>query len=251
MILLRRAATSIAALTVACWCMTSIAAAAAVQVSSESATQAYLRDLNTLTRSESAQAGASVTAIKNEVINVGRKCPSALAGAREGGGLVEVDKEVSDAVVISGLKPYAGMMVKFAVKTENIHPINHELTQLFRSAASLARMEATIAVPDVCGAIRAWVRAGYGMVPRDAIQFVRKVEAINRKAVDYREGRRLSLIQRIFQAIRPHESSSGMRLAARLRRIGAAVRIRIERANRRGIHQVELSLRSPFLLPGG
>lgn len=235
--------TYIAAVAIVCLCIASATVAATVRAYSESATQAYLHALYTVARSESVHAGASVATIESEAINIGRECPSVLYGARKGIKLIRVDEEVRSAILISGVKPYSKILIKFAAEIEDLHLNNRRLAKLIRSAASLARMEATIVVPDVCADIKVWIRGGYRMLPRNAVQFVSEVEAIESGAVDEQGGRRQSLIKSIFEAIKPHKSSSELRLVARMSHLEATTRGRFERAYRIAINQVDSDLR--------
>lgn len=94
-----------------------------------------------------------------------------------------------------------------------------QATRLVHLEAAEENGIATIALPDVCTEIAAWMASGYAAMPRGASRFLARSEAIEAESyVGFSEELRETAILRL---LRPYESPADRQLAARVKRLEA------------------------------
>jgi hypothetical protein len=169
-VLTRPASTLLAALTLAA--ALAVAPSAALAKSGDAAaTRAYVRANYALVRAARSNLATGEAALKDLVRQITGQCPLAAAGSPENHDSEQLSNEVVGAMTIVAYHPDAAAMDAFAHAVRGLHWSNHGLTHIVHTYATQLVGLATLAIPEVCGDVEAWVANGYQTLPASTLQF--------------------------------------------------------------------------------
>jgi len=161
-----------------------LAPAGAIASSADvAATHAYIQANYALARAAEAEAGgtqASVVLLKQRF---GRECPNVGAGSPQNEESQKLSYEAAGALWSAGYGANAGPIRAFARKVKPLRWSNPKLTRIAQSYARSLLELATLALPDLCGDVRAWTASGFKTVPAATTSLDRRAEGIETKTI--------------------------------------------------------------------
>lgn len=101
------------------------------------------------------------------------ECPGTAAASPENEAAEHLSKEVIGAMSIVFIRSDVQAVASFSSAVERLRWSNHKLTHKVVSYASKLQALATLAMPDVCGDVKAWAVSGYKTQPPSTTQFDR------------------------------------------------------------------------------
>lgn len=165
-VLTRLASTLLAALTLA-----AVPSVALAKSGDSAATRAYVRANYALVRAARFNLATGEAALKGLVRQITGQCPLAAAESPENHDSEQLSNEVVGAMTIVAYHPDAAAMDAFAHTVRGLHWSNRELTHIVHTYATQLEGLATLAIPEVCGDVEAWVASGYQTLPTSTLQF--------------------------------------------------------------------------------
>lgn len=142
------------------------------------ATHAYIRANYLLARASEASVAPTQTKILALGHKLGQECPKAGAGSPENEASQKVSYEVAGAIWSVSYGAIAGPIGKFARAVSPLRWSNPKLTRLAQGYAKSLRELAALAMPNICGNVRAWSASNFKVIPLSTVNFDRHVEAI-------------------------------------------------------------------------
>ena len=143
------------------------------------ATQAYLNASYALGRTAKAREGASQAALNGLLARVRSECPNVAAASPQDTDSEQLSNELVGAMIIAGTAPNRQAVAQYARAVSGLHWSNGALTRSVKTFASQLRALSTMAQPNVCGDVRAWVTSGYRTLPTTTVQFNERYKAVN------------------------------------------------------------------------
>jgi hypothetical protein len=139
--------------------------------SDSSATSAYLRANYALVKAGHDHLGASIAAYKGVLAKVRRDCPHAAAHSPQNPESTELSNEVIGTMVLSAGKPDRPAIQTYMRAVKGLRWSSGAVTRAVAGYASkLARLYG-LAVPDLCGDVRAWGSSGFKSLPASTLAF--------------------------------------------------------------------------------
>jgi hypothetical protein len=142
------------------------------------ATHAYIQANYALARAAEAEAGGTQASVVLLNQRFGRECPDVGAGSPQNEESQKLSYEAAGALWSAGYGANAGPIRAFVRKVKPLRWSNPKLTRIARSYARSLLELATLALPDLCGDVRAWSASGFRTVPAATLHFDEHVEAI-------------------------------------------------------------------------
>jgi hypothetical protein len=144
----------------------------------DASTHAYILANAALVR----KAEASVRPVQASVValnqRLGQECPKVGAGSPENDESQKVSYEVTAALWSLSYGAYAGPIDAFARAVKPLRWSNPKLTQIAQHYAKSLRELAAIAMPDLCGDVRAWSASDFRSIPANTLRIDQLVEPI-------------------------------------------------------------------------
>jgi hypothetical protein len=141
-------------------------------------THAYIQANYALARATEARVAPAQAAVETLNGRLGQECPRVGAGSPENTASAPMSYEVAVALWSTSYGIDAGPIRTFAGAVKRLHWSNSRLTHLAHSYATDLYELSTLALPDLCGDVRAWQATGFRTVPADTASLDRRVEAI-------------------------------------------------------------------------
>jgi hypothetical protein len=141
-------------------------------------TQAYIHDDYTLQVAEKASLPAARTAADGLISQVEGECPTIMAAAPHNNETTDVGGEILGSVLVAASRPEDRADIKFAQRVESLRWSSRKLEHTVRSYATEVKAQATLSMPNLCAALKAWVASGYTTLPASSVRFVGQVDAI-------------------------------------------------------------------------
>jgi hypothetical protein len=144
---------------------------AAARASDGSTTETYLRANYQLVRVGHANLGASIAGYKSVLTKVKRECPLAAADSPQDPESTELSNEVIGTMVLTAGKPDRPAIRAYLRAVSGLHWSSGAVTRAVSSYASKLRKLYALAIPDLCGDVKAWAASGYKTLPASTLAF--------------------------------------------------------------------------------
>jgi hypothetical protein len=184
--------------------------AALARSENAAATRAYIQANYALVRAARSNLAAGNAALKSLVGQITGECPLAASGSPKDHDSEQLSNEVVGAMTVVAYHPDAAAVGVFARAVGGLHWSNHALTRRVRIYSTQLAGLATLAAPDVCADVQAWVADGYRALPAGTLQFDKRYYAVDIEAEE--------VPLRLFA---PYESAGEASLARRTKRLEA------------------------------
>jgi hypothetical protein len=174
------------------------------------ATKAYINAnyaLVRVARSHLAEGKAAIKSLANQII---QECPGAAFESPQDHDSEQLSNEVVGALEVAAYRPDVASMRSFAHAVAGLHWSNHALTRTVSAYATKLKGFATLAMPDVCGDVKAWAASGYLTLPATTLQFDQSYYAFDLEAEEVP-----------LRLLAPYESATGASLLHRTKRLEA------------------------------
>jgi hypothetical protein len=145
-------------------------------------TRALARATDALVRAASPDVPKGLAAVKRYTVQLAAQCPGVALESPQNHDSEQLDNELVGALTIVGYRTAAAPIATFAHAVAGLSWSNHRLTRAVRTFARKLRGVSTMAVPDVCGDIQAWVSSHYATLPASTIQFDQRYSAVELEA---------------------------------------------------------------------
>ncbi len=145
--------------------------AAAADSADVASTQAYLQANYTLMRYFTAHIPAAKAEIASVLTGVRRECPLAAAGSPQDVDSEQLSNEVVGTMVTTVVQHNLPATLSAIRATESLHWSNSALNKTIHSYLAKAKALTTLAVPDLCGDVRAWAASGFKTLPASTATF--------------------------------------------------------------------------------
>lgn len=109
------------------------------------------------------------------------ECPHVGEGSPQDEEEQKLSYEVAGALWASGYHTDAGIVRRFWAAVKSLRWSNPTITRRARTFAHAMLEMTKIAVPDLCGDVRAWAATGFTAIPASTIRYDKHVEAIEVK----------------------------------------------------------------------
>jgi hypothetical protein len=123
--------------------------------------------------------GSALTGLEHQLIG---QCPKIAVGSPQDHDSEQLSNELVGAMTATAYHTDAGVIATFARTVRGLHWSNPTLTREVKSSATKLRGLSTLAVPDVCSDIQAWVASGYQTLPASTVQFDQRYAAVDPEA---------------------------------------------------------------------
>ncbi len=174
------------------------------------ATRTYIDANYTLIRAARSNLATGTAGLKSLANRLARECPLAATGSPENHDSEQLSNEVAGALTIVAYHPDAAAIGAFVHAVRGLRWSNHVLTRTVRTYATQLRGLAGLALPDVCGDVRAWAAGGFQALPASTVQFDQSYYAVDVEAEE--------VPLRLFS---PFESAGETSLVRRTRQLEA------------------------------
>lgn len=146
----------------------SMAAASSADVA---ATQTYLQTNYTLMRYFTAHIPAAKAEIASVLTGVRRECPLAASGSPQDVDSEQLSNEVVGTMVTTVVQHNLPATSSAIRATESLHWSNGALNKSIHAYLAKAKALIALAVPDLCGDIKAWAASGFKTLPASTATF--------------------------------------------------------------------------------
>jgi hypothetical protein len=143
------------------------------------ATQAYIQANSVLVHAAWTRLGTSEAALTRLLDAVRRECPSVAAESPQDYGSEQLSNEVVLAMRVAAVKPDIQAIADFTRAVKGLSWSNHKLTSTIRTYAAQLKALSTLAAPNLCADVKAWVLSAYQTLSASTTQFARHFEALN------------------------------------------------------------------------
>lgn len=155
---------------------------ALAQTGNAASTRAYIQANYALVRAGRSNLATGNAALKGLVRQLTGECPLAAAGSPQNHDSEQLSNEVAGALTVVAYHPDAAAMGAFARAVGGLRWSNRTLTRTVRTYATQIRGLAALALPDVCGDVRAWAAGGFQALPAQTVQFDQRYYAVDIEA---------------------------------------------------------------------
>ena len=140
------------------------------------ATRSYVQANYALVRSAGAGLGPARAAYRDVLRRARAQCPGAAANSPQNPESTQLSYEIIGAMVSAAVRTNVPAATSFARTAERLHWSNRALTRTVHTYAANVKTMATIAPPDLCGDIKAWVASGYATLSPHTVTFDQRFE---------------------------------------------------------------------------
>jgi hypothetical protein len=134
-------------------------------------TQAYIQANYALVQAGRAKLGAAAAALLAVRRQIGGECPRAAAESPQNADSTQLSNEVIGAIVIAAIRTDLPAGANFVRAVKGLRWSNHKLTSTVQSYAGKLKVLNTLAPPNVCADVRAWVASDYRTLPVSTVRF--------------------------------------------------------------------------------
>jgi hypothetical protein len=166
----KRSSPLLLAIAAALACVPSTALAA----SNVTAAQSYLQADYALVRVADSHLATSEAAPLHILAQVQRECPLAGASSPQDPESTQMSDEVIGAMVTSAAQPDLVAIKTFVRAISGLSWSSRGLTGAVRAYAGKLKTLLSLAVPDLCGDVKAWAASGFQTLPASTVAFVGK-----------------------------------------------------------------------------
>ncbi len=138
------------------------------------ATRAFIQADYALNRAAIATLPSGRRALASLVHRIAGQCANAAAGSPQDGNSEQLSDEVVGALSVAAFHLDAGAIARFARAVDGLRWSDRRLTRMVEIYVSKLRGMATLAMPDLCGDVRAWAASGFRALPAATAQFDRR-----------------------------------------------------------------------------
>ena len=146
------------------------------------ATRAYIQANYALVRAARSNLATGTAALKSLVHQITGECPLAAAESPENHDSEQLSNEIAGAMTVAGYHPDVAAIGAFVHAVGGLHWSNRTLTRTVKTYATQLHGLATLAVPDVCGDVKAWAAGGFQALPASTVQFDQRYYAVDIEA---------------------------------------------------------------------
>jgi hypothetical protein len=140
------------------------------------ATRAYIKANYALVQSAGSVLGRARTAYREVLHRARVQCPGAAANSPQSPQSTQLSYEIIGAMVTAAVQTNVPAATAFVRVAEHLHWSNRRLTSAVHAYAANVKTMATLAPPDLCGDIKAWVASGYRTLPPRTVAFDQRFE---------------------------------------------------------------------------
>lgn len=134
-------------------------------------TQSYVQANYTLVQSASAHRGTAARALKALERRIGGECAMAAAASPQNPDSTQLSNELIGAMVLSAYRTDVSAGTNFINAVNGLRWSNHRLTNAIQSYVGKLKVLSTLAIPNVCADVRAWVAGDYRTLPASTVRF--------------------------------------------------------------------------------
>jgi hypothetical protein len=134
-------------------------------------TQSYVKANYALVQSARAHLGAAEAALQTVLRQVRDECPNVAANSPQNADSTQLSYEVIGTMVTAAIRTDVPAAVKFTRAVGSLRWSNHKLTSTIQSYAGKVKAMSTLAPPNICADVRAWVVSDYQTLPASTVQF--------------------------------------------------------------------------------
>ncbi len=174
------------------------------------ATRTYIKANYTLVRTARANLAPAQAAITNLGATVAGECPLVAAEAPQNHDAEQLSNEVVGALEVAAYQPDKESMLAFAHTIRGLRWSNRKLTRAVSGYAAKLEGFPTLAAPNICADVKAWVASGYATLPPSTIAFDKGFYTFDIEAEEVPLG-----------LLRPYESATEASLLHRTQRLEA------------------------------
>jgi hypothetical protein len=150
------------------------AAPASALAGNATATQKYVQANLTLVQSGVSKIGEGRSALQSARRRIEGECKNAAFDSPQNPESTELSNEIIGSIVLPTLQTGKPDLLKFISAAGGLHWSNSKLTNAIRVYVGKLKVMATLAPPNVCADVRAWVASGYTTLTPSTIQFDRQ-----------------------------------------------------------------------------
>jgi hypothetical protein len=136
-------------------------------------TQRYIQANYALVHAANGKIRTAEAALRALLRRVTGECASAAADSPQNPDSTQLSNEIIGAMVIAAYHTDVPAGTSFIRAVKGLHWTNRALTRAVRSYASKLNVLTTLAAPNVCADVRAWVASGYRTLPASTVRFDR------------------------------------------------------------------------------
>lgn len=148
-----------------------VTSSAAAASSDAAATQKYIQADYALVQAGASKLGAARAALRNVRSKIEGECPRAAAESPQNPDSTELSNEIIGAMVTSVYHTDMPAGERFIRSAGALHWSNHRLTSTIHSYVGKLKVLNSLATPNVCADVRAWVASGYQTLPQSTVRF--------------------------------------------------------------------------------
>jgi hypothetical protein len=174
------------------------------------ATRAYVKANYALVLAARSNLASGEAALKDLVRQITGQCPLAAAESPQNRESEQLSNEIVGAMTIVAYRPDAAAMDAFAHAVWGLHWSNRRLTHIVHTYATQLEGLSTLALPEVCGDVEAWVASGCRTLPPSTVQFDQRYYADDIEAEEVP-----------LRLLAPYESAGEASLVHRTKRLEA------------------------------
>jgi hypothetical protein len=167
----RRARELVIALLAALAGLSGGAASAVTTPADVAATRTYVAADYALVQTGSSHIPVARAELHRLAAKLRRACAGAAANSPQNPESTELSNEVIGAMVTTANRSNIPQMDRFVAAAAPLRWSNRSLTRVIRGYVGQLRTMAALAVPDLCGDVRAWAASGYRALPASTIRF--------------------------------------------------------------------------------
>jgi hypothetical protein len=134
-------------------------------------TQRYIQANFTLVQAASTKLRVAEATLQTLRRKIGGECPKAAVESPQNVDSEQLSNEIIGAMVIAAYHTGVSAGANFVRVTEGLRWSNHKLTSTIQSYTGKLRVLSTLAAPNVCADVRAWVASGYRTLPASTVRF--------------------------------------------------------------------------------
>lgn len=170
-------ATRLASILLALLTLAAAPSAALAKPGDAAATRVYIEANYNLVRAARSHLATGQAALKSLVSKITGQCPRAAAESPQNHDSEQLSNEVVGAMTLVAYHPDTAAMGAFARAVGGLRWSNRRLTHIVRTYAAQLKGLTTLAMPDVCGDVRAWAGSGFQRLPASTVQFDKRYYA--------------------------------------------------------------------------
>lgn len=135
-----------------------------------------------LVRAATPDVPRGLAAVRRYAAQTAAQCPGVALESPQDHDSEQLSNELVGAMTAVGYRTAAAPIATFAHAVEGLRWSNHRLTRAVHTLARKLQGISTLATPNLCGDIQAWVASHYTTLPASTVQFDRRYAAVETEA---------------------------------------------------------------------